>query len=104
MARRLKTFVHVHQDDGEVHVYGPEDDVPDEDAEKIGDHAWTEDEVEPEQGARIQVDADKPAKKAAPKKAPAGAARATRATPARPAAGGLKPGDKVEASDEDDGK
>lgn len=35
MARRLNTFVTV---DGEW--YGPDDDVPDDVAKRIGDHAW----------------------------------------------------------------
>lgn len=38
MARRLRTFVHV---DGTP--YGPDDEVPAEVAEKIGDHAWEDD-------------------------------------------------------------
>jgi hypothetical protein len=38
MARRLRTYVHV---DGTA--YGPDDDVPAEVAERIGEHAWTDD-------------------------------------------------------------
>ncbi|MFG2468722.1 hypothetical protein ACGFXB_25150 [Streptomyces canus] len=39
--RRLKTFVHVGGT-----AYGPDDDVPAEVAEQIGDHAWADDSDE----------------------------------------------------------
>jgi len=46
MTRRLKTFVHVGGD-----AYGPDDEVPAEVAERIGDHAWEDDsEVRGEDG------------------------------------------------------
>lgn len=40
--RKLNATVHVHQEDGSVNVYGPDDDVPAADAKKIGDHAWVD--------------------------------------------------------------
>lgn len=45
--RRLRTHVHVPQDDLSMKVYGPDDDVPAEDAKKIGEHAWLQDGEEP---------------------------------------------------------
>lgn len=39
--RRLKTFVHVGGT-----AYGPDDDVPADVAEQIGDHAWADDSDE----------------------------------------------------------
>lgn len=44
MAKRLKTYVHLSDETGEVHSYGPQDDVPREHAKLIGDHAWVDDE------------------------------------------------------------
>ncbi|MFI9600330.1 hypothetical protein ACIHCX_10695 [Streptomyces sp. NPDC052043] len=41
MARRLKTFVHVGGN-----PYGPDDEVPPEVAEQIGEHAWEDDSGE----------------------------------------------------------
>ncbi|MCW2901910.1 MAG: hypothetical protein JWO67_4175 [Streptosporangiaceae bacterium] len=71
MAKRLKAFVHVHQDDGTVNVYGPEDDVPKEDAAKIGDHAWTDEELEYDSGPAVRVDDGQP-KKSAPRRRSSG--------------------------------
>lgn len=45
MGRRLKGSVPVHSPQGTT-WYGPGDEIPPEVAEKIGDHAWVEDEVE----------------------------------------------------------
>ncbi|MFF7171094.1 hypothetical protein [Streptomyces pseudovenezuelae] len=42
MTRRLKTFVHVGGN-----AYGPDDEVPAEVAERIGDHAWQDDSEAP---------------------------------------------------------
>lgn len=47
MGKQLRTYVHVPQEDGSTKVYGPDDDVPAEDAKKIGDHAWLADGEEP---------------------------------------------------------
>jgi hypothetical protein len=44
MGKRLKSYVHVHDEAGETHVYGPQDDVPAEHADLIGDHAWVDDD------------------------------------------------------------
>jgi hypothetical protein len=44
MGKRLKSYVHVHDEAGETHVYGPQDDVPAEHAKLIGDHAWVDDD------------------------------------------------------------
>ncbi|MEU8136584.1 hypothetical protein [Streptodolium elevatio] len=44
MGRRLRTHVHVHDADGRTHVFGPDDDVPDWAAERIGNpKAWADD-------------------------------------------------------------
>jgi hypothetical protein len=90
MGKRLKSFVHVHDEAGETHVYGPEDDVPEEHAKLIGEHAWTDDDedlperrvgvvtanrgdgqprVERPGEARRSAPRKSSAKKAAPKKA-----------------------------------
>lgn len=54
MGKRLKTYVHVLGDDGDNHVFGPQDEVPQEFAEKIGDHAWVdEDEPLPDNRAGV---------------------------------------------------
>ena len=50
MAKKLNAFVHVEDDDGVRHVFGPEDTVPAWASKKIGDHAYAksdedEDEV-----------------------------------------------------------
>jgi hypothetical protein len=37
---RLTSFVHVSGDDGQYGVFGPDDDVPEWAARKIGVHAW----------------------------------------------------------------
>lgn len=42
MGKVLNNTVHVLGDDGQYHIFGPEDEVPDEYAEKIGDHAWVD--------------------------------------------------------------
>lgn len=47
MARKLRTSVHVHNDDGTTTVYGPEDDIPAADAKKIGDHAFLDEGEQP---------------------------------------------------------
>jgi hypothetical protein len=44
MGKRLKSYVHVHDAEGVTHVYGPQDDVPSEHAELIGEHAWVDDD------------------------------------------------------------
>lgn len=42
--RKLTTFVHVHHDNGQTYVYGPEDTVPDWAAEKIANpDVWADD-------------------------------------------------------------
>lgn len=50
MARRLNTYVHV---DGTA--YGPDDDVPAEVAERIGDHAWADDSDQGDGGEPAEV-------------------------------------------------
>jgi hypothetical protein len=50
MGRRLIGTVPIHQEDGTVKWYGPDDKVPASVAKQIGDHAWVEDDedaVEP---------------------------------------------------------
>lgn len=77
MAKHLSSYVHVHQDDGSVKIYGPKDDVPAEDAEKIGDHAWVDDEPDDESDddddtPRVQVDDPEKAKNAASRRRTSG--------------------------------
>lgn len=64
MTRRLNTYVHVGGN-----AYGPDDDVPPEVAERIGDHAWQSDDdqgdAEPPVGFEEPA-ARKPADTAAP--------------------------------------
>lgn len=43
MGRRLNSYVHVQDETGGYAVFGPDDDVPEEMASKIGDHAWVTD-------------------------------------------------------------
>lgn len=43
MGRRLSGYVPIHDGDRTV-WYGPDDEIPDEVAAKIGDHAWIEDD------------------------------------------------------------
>lgn len=45
MGRRLKGYVPIHGEEG-TEWYGPDDEVPDEVAEQIGDHAWEDTDVE----------------------------------------------------------
>ena len=40
MPRELNTFVHVSDDAGEAHVFGPGDKVPAWASKKIGDHCF----------------------------------------------------------------
>ena len=44
---KLNTYVHVQGDDGQMHVFGPDDDVPAWAAEKITNPgAWEQDKSE----------------------------------------------------------
>jgi hypothetical protein len=57
MGRRLTGTVPIHQEDGTVAWYGPDDDIPADVAARIGDHAWiTDDEPEPEPEPDPDVD------------------------------------------------
>lgn len=40
MSRRLVSYVHVLGDDGQYHVFGPDDDVPKWALDKMGDHCF----------------------------------------------------------------
>lgn len=40
MARRLRTFVHVFDERGNSHAFGPDDKVPAWAAKQMGDHCW----------------------------------------------------------------
>lgn len=76
---KLRSYVHVTDDKGYSHVFGPDSDVPDWAVKKIvNPKAWESEGVEPE------VEVVEPAPKVletspAPKKAPARRARKTEA-------------------------
>jgi hypothetical protein len=55
MTRRLRTFVHV----GGV-AYGPDDEVPAEVAEQIGDHAWADEDGDQDDGDETRVGFEDP--------------------------------------------
>lgn len=40
MSKRLKTFVHVQDENGGYAVFGPDDKVPAWAAKQMGDHVW----------------------------------------------------------------
>lgn len=63
MGRRLRTHVHVFDERGESHAFGPDDKVPAWAAKQMGDHCW-EDEQEPEEVGE-QPDVPVPAKNGA---------------------------------------
>lgn len=51
MGRRLRTNVHVHDDNGTSHVFTPRDDVPQWAAERITNpKAWADDEATNDDG------------------------------------------------------
>jgi hypothetical protein len=43
MSKRLKTFVHIPDDQGGYAIFGPDDEVPAWAAERVGDHVWEDD-------------------------------------------------------------
>lgn len=70
MAARLRTHVHVSDPRGDVHVFGPEDDVPDWAREAITNpKAWAEESAEP---------------------APSGTSESAKPAPKRRASGGTR--------------
>jgi hypothetical protein len=50
MGRRLNGYVPIHEDDGDVTWYGPDDEVPAAVAKKIGAHAWQSDDAADQDG------------------------------------------------------
>lgn len=44
MAKKLRSFVHLTDERGEVHSFGPDDKVPAWAAKAMGDHVWADDD------------------------------------------------------------
>ena len=76
MAKKLRTYVHVYDERGNAHAFGPGDKVPAWAAKQMGDHVWedsdeSEREVEPaeddgEVGSEPVTDEPKPAEEKSP--------------------------------------
>jgi hypothetical protein len=59
MAKKLNATVHVTDDDGDTHMFTPDDEVPAWAAKKIGDHAWAkDDDPRPTSNAGVRLDED----------------------------------------------
>lgn len=50
MGRHFASFVHVMGDDGQYHIFGPDDDIPKWAADAVGDHVWADDESDQDGG------------------------------------------------------
>lgn len=52
MGRALRTYVHVHDEDGQTHVFGPDDEVPAWAAKRITNPAAWEDDAGEDTGGQ----------------------------------------------------
>lgn len=60
MSRRLNATVHVRDDDGDDHMFTPEDEVPAWAADRIGDHAWDGPAEKPDEAEAPPAADDRP--------------------------------------------
>jgi len=84
MARRLRSFVHVFDERGNSHAFGPDDKVPAWAAKQMGDHCWeSSDEPDgrevdvPEDDGEVGSEPVKDEEKPAEEKSPAARRRGT---------------------------